>query len=91
MNKDGSNPKSKDAGALKASRGTTIKEQIEEERLSVPTIMPVVPPEDRGNDGHPEIHPHLPQISGPGGGALLLMISPVRTGKSTIISNLLIR
>jgi len=55
-----------------------------------PSVMPVVPPEDTGGDGFPEIHPHLPQIAGPGGGALLLMISPVRTGKSTIISNLLL-
>lgn len=75
MNKDGSNKK-------------LIKERKPE---FVPTIMPVVPPEDTGTDGHPEIHPHLPQIAGPGGGALLLMISPVRTGKSTIISNLLPR
>jgi len=57
---------------------------------NVPKIMPVVPPEDAGSDEHPAIHPHLPQIAGPGGGALLLMISPVRTGKSTIISNLLL-
>jgi hypothetical protein len=61
-----------------------------EKGKNVPKILPVVPPEDAGNDGYPEIHPHLPQISGPGGGALLLMISPVRTGKSTIISNLLL-
>tara|TARA_R110000737_G_scaffold1037_4_gene2999 strand:- start:1123 stop:1929 length:807 start_codon:yes stop_codon:yes gene_type:complete len=58
--------------------------------MNVPKILPVVPLEDDGSDHHPEIHPHLPQISGPGGGALLLMISPVRTGKSTIISNLLL-
>ena len=57
---------------------------------SVPRIMPVVPLEDSGDDGHPAVHPHLPQIAGPGGGACLLMISPVRTGKSTIISNLLL-
>ncbi len=56
----------------------------------VPKIMPVVPLEDDGSDNHPPIHPHLPQIAGAGGGALLLMISPVRTGKSTIISNLLL-
>ena len=55
-----------------------------------PVVVPVVPPEDTGPDGFPEIHPNLPQIAGPGGGALLLMISPVRTGKSTIISNLLL-
>ena len=48
---------------------------------SVPRILPVVPPEDSGKNEFPDVHPHLPQISGPGGGALLLMISPVRTGK----------
>ena len=57
---------------------------------NVPRIMPVVPLEEKGNDGYPPIHPNLPQITGPGGGACLLMISPVRTGKSTIISNLLL-
>ncbi len=56
----------------------------------VPKIMPVVPLEETGDDRYPPIHPNLPQIAGPGGGALLLMISPVRTGKSTIISNLLL-
>ena len=39
---------------------------------------------------HPPVHPNLPQIEGFGGGALVLMISPVSTGKSTIISNLLL-
>ncbi len=67
-----------------------MNKQTNEKVGNVPKIMPVVPPEDAGSDEHPEIHPHLPQIAGPGGGALLLMISPVRTGKSTIISNLLL-
>lgn len=81
---DGSNEKSiTQAQGGRQARGKT-------KNKSVPTIMPVVPPEDAGSDEHPEIHPHLPQIAGPGGGALLLMISPVRTGKSTIISNLLL-
>ncbi len=84
MNKDGSNKKStKEQRGTKAGGGG-VKTKF------VPKIVPVVPPEDSGNDGHPQIHPHLPQIAGPGGGALLLMISPVRTGKSTIISNLLL-
>ncbi len=84
MNKDGSNKKStKEQRGTKAGGGG-VKTKF------VPVVVPVVPPEDTGNDGHPEIHPHLPQIAGPGGGALLLMISPVRTGKSTIISNLLL-
>tara|TARA_R110002012_G_scaffold826_3_gene3676 strand:+ start:893 stop:1765 length:873 start_codon:yes stop_codon:yes gene_type:complete len=82
MNKDGPNEKSK--------KRSMRSNQREKETKFVPRIVPVVPPEDSGLDGHPPIHPHLPQIAGPGGGALLLMISPVRTGKSTIISNLLL-
>jgi len=77
--KDGSNKKSEkiyDPGTGKVG--------------NVPRIMPVVPLEEKGNDGYPAVHPHLPQITGPGGGACILMISPVRTGKSTIISNLLL-
>ena len=57
---------------------------------SVPTILPVIPPEPRPSSMHPP-HPHLPNVEGEGGGSLLLMISPVRTGKSTLISNLLLR
>ena len=53
-----------------------------------PKVLPVIAP-DVPIDKHP-IHPNLPQIAGPGGGALILMVSPVRTGKSTIISNLLL-
>jgi hypothetical protein len=56
---------------------------------SPPRVIPVRPPTPT-KDPYPDIHPHLPQISGPGGGACLLMISPVKTGKSTIISNLLL-
>jgi hypothetical protein len=56
---------------------------------SAPIIRPVIDP-DVVPDNHPPVHPHLPQISGPGGGALVLMVSPVRTGKSTIINNLLL-
>ncbi len=82
MNKDNDDPsKSKSARGKAAGMGKVG---------NVPKIMPVVPLEDEGSDHHPPIHPHLPQIAGPGGGALLLMISPVRTGKSTIISNLLL-
>ena len=54
-----------------------------------PKVIPVRDP-DPIHDPNPTIHPHLPQISGHGGGACLLMISPVKTGKSTIISNLLL-
>ena len=54
-----------------------------------PKVIPVRPPTPT-KDPNPDIHPHLPQIAGAGGGACLLMISPVKTGKSTIISNLLL-
>jgi hypothetical protein len=47
-----------------------------------PIILPVKDLKD--NDDRP-LHPHLPKPP-----ALLLMISPIRTGKSTIISNLLL-
>ena len=54
-----------------------------------PKIIPVKNPiEEDSRFNH--IHPHLPNISGFGGGACLILISPVKTGKSTIISNLLL-
>ena len=56
---------------------------------NVPKIYRVKDP-DPIPSKHPPVHPHLPQIEGFGGGALVLMISPVKTGKSTIISNLLL-
>ena len=57
-----------------------------------PKIFPVKDPEEQylNKSGLPPVHPHLPQIDGYGGGACLLMISPVKTGKSTIVSNLLL-
>jgi hypothetical protein len=57
-----------------------------------PKIFPVKDPEEQylNKSGLPPVHTHLPQIEGYGGGACLLMISPVKTGKSTIISNLLL-
>lgn len=36
------------------------------------------------------LHPHLPQTGGAGGGALVLLVAPVKSGKSTLISNLLL-
>eukprot|EP01045_Picozoa_sp_COSAG04_P009349 COSAG04_NODE_539_length_12879_cov_5.371205_1_plen_125_part_10 len=55
----------------------------------VPRVLPVVEPDNVKAKYH---HPNLPCVGCgvPGGGALLLMISPVKTGKSTIISNLLL-
>jgi len=54
-----------------------------------PKILPVVEPDNVKPKYH---HPFLPNVGVDvaGGGALLLMISPVKTGKSTIISNLLL-
>jgi hypothetical protein len=56
---------------------------------NAPKIYRVKDP-DPIHSKHPPVHSHLPQVEGFGGGALVLMISPVRTGKSTIISNLLL-
>ena len=55
----------------------------------IPKILPVVEPDGVKAKPH---HSHLPKVGCgvAGGGALLLMISPVKTGKSTIISNLLL-
>ncbi len=50
------------------------------------TILPVKPSGDEKKLKKP-IHPNLPNIAT---GALGIMISPIRTGKSTIISNLLL-
>lgn len=57
-----------------------------------PKVIAVKDPEEQylNKSGLPPVHPHLPQINGYGGGACLLMISPVKTGKSTIINNLLL-
>lgn len=59
---------------------------------SPPKIIPVKDPEEQylNKNGMPPVHPHLPQVEGYGGGACLLLVSPVKTGKSTLISNLLL-
>ena len=59
------------------------------QQSNAPKVLPVLQP-DTIPDGNAPVHPNLPQISGHGGGACLLMVSPVKTGKSTIISNLLL-
>ena len=55
--------------------------------MNTPKVMPVVQPDNAASRPH---HPYLPKVDVDvaGGGSLLLMISPVKTGKSTIISNL---
>ncbi len=57
--------------------------------MEAPKVLPVVEPDNVRVKPH---HPHLPKVGvgAPGGGALLLMISPVKTGKSTIINNMLL-
>ena len=57
--------------------------------MELPIVQKIKDP-DNVKAPKKNIHPHLPNISGVGGGSLLLMISPVKTGKSTIISNLLL-
>jgi len=54
-----------------------------------PRVIPVKDP-DTTPSNHSPIHPNLPQVDGFGGGALVLLVSPVRTGKSTLISNMLL-
>jgi hypothetical protein len=54
-----------------------------------PKILRVKDPDPVPSKFEP-IHEHLPQIDGYGGGACILMCSPVKTGKSTIINNLLL-
>jgi hypothetical protein len=55
--------------------------------MNVPKIMPVLDPQNTSARPH---HPFLPKVDVDvqGGGSLLLMIAPVKCGKSTIISNL---
>ena len=50
-------------------------------------VLPVMDP-DEEDDWGMDIHPLLPQIGGFGGGSLTLLIGAVKTGKSTLISNL---
>ena len=55
---------------------------FERDERPIPKILKVIdPPREKVKP----LHPHLPQPP-----ALLLMISPIRTGKSTIINNLLL-
>jgi len=54
-----------------------------------PRVIPVKDP-DPVSTNHPPLHENLPQVDGFGGGALVLLVSPVRTGKSTLISNMLL-
>jgi hypothetical protein len=55
--------------------------------MDTPKVLPVIEPANQKAKPH---HPNLPKVDVgvAGGGALLLMLAPVKTGKSTIISNL---
>tara|TARA_R110000765_G_scaffold86334_1_gene166156 strand:- start:558 stop:1373 length:816 start_codon:yes stop_codon:yes gene_type:complete len=57
-----------------------------------PVVIPVKDPEVNylNKSGLPPIHKHLPQVDGFGGGACVLLVSPVKSGKSTLISNMLL-
>ena len=57
--------------------------------MDISKIKRVVDPED---DYKPKkkLHPNIPNVQGFGGGAVVLMISPIKSGKSTIVSNLLL-
>ena len=57
--------------------------------MEPPRVIPVKDPEQKPSR-FSDLHPHLPRVDGVGGGALLLLISPVKTGKSTLISNVLL-
>ena len=53
----------------------------------MPKVLPVQDPDEVDNFGA-NIHSHLPAIGGFGGGSLTLIIGAVKTGKSTLLSNL---
>ena len=57
--------------------------------MNVPRVLPIKEPDNVKAKLH---HPHLPKVGCgvPGGGSLLLLISPVKTGKSTLISNMML-
>jgi hypothetical protein len=74
--------KAKVAKDSKATSGKTDKVF-----KNMPKVLPVQDPDEVDNFGE-HIHPHLPQIGGFGGGSLTLIIGAVKTGKSTLLSNL---
>ena len=57
--------------------------------MNIPKIKRVVDPEDDYKQKK-QIHPNIPNVQGFGGGAVVLLISPIATGKSTILSNLML-
>tara|TARA_R110000765_G_scaffold48191_1_gene98740 strand:- start:1442 stop:2278 length:837 start_codon:yes stop_codon:yes gene_type:complete len=63
------------------------KANREIESQAGPSVLPVLDPTEKDDWGE-NIHPHLPAIGGFGGGSLTLIIGAVKTGKSTLLSNL---
>ena len=64
------------------THGSTPEPEPETESAPPPRILKV---RDPPSQKQKPLHPHLPQPP-----ACVLMVSPVKTGKSTIISNLLL-
>lgn len=52
-----------------------------------PQVLPVQDPDEVDKWGE-DLHPHLPNVGGFGGGSLTLIIGAVKTGKSTLLSNM---
>jgi len=73
--------------ASKSSSGKTDKVFNSEAKKKMPKVLPVQDPDEVDNFGA-NIHSHLPAIGGFGGGSLTLIIGAVKTGKSTLLSNL---
>tara|TARA_R110000824_G_scaffold171535_1_gene349194 strand:+ start:114 stop:1046 length:933 start_codon:yes stop_codon:yes gene_type:complete len=69
------------------AKGKSKQEDIFKTSAPPPEVLPVQDPDEEDKWGE-EIHPHLPQVGGFGGGSLTLLIGAVKTGKSTLLSNL---
>tara|TARA_R110001599_G_scaffold29601_2_gene100997 strand:+ start:1622 stop:2557 length:936 start_codon:yes stop_codon:yes gene_type:complete len=69
------------------SKKKKTNSEIFKDKRPPPEVLPVQDPDEEDKWGE-EIHPHLPQVGGFGGGSLTLLIGAVKTGKSTLLSNL---
>ena len=82
LSKNGPGRKLKKQGAPDPKEDIESSDDEMGDGREVPQVLKVIdPPKEKTKP----LHPHLPQPP-----ALLLMISPIRTGKSTIINNLLL-
>lgn len=68
----------------KGKKGT---KDIFKEKRQAPVVLPVQDPDEEDKWGE-EVHPHLPAVGGFGGGSLTIIIGAVKTGKSTLLSNM---